>query len=238
MDSPMKPTVSPAPGGVDQPRAQDVQDRVDCLQQLATRMVSQYLTLAETLFVEHQAGLWQRARAASGDVCPSEEDFWEYALGIKRRTGFQLVAVGRMLSTLRLPTTDRTALSAVGLHKMDVLVPILSRQTTVDGAREWIALAQTLRRDDLRDAVRLALGRSGSRMAPGDRLQRYLVSAMPDLSTRELAIEFFAVGASMVESENGLAIVIAGMQEALSTWQAHVADTDGLRIDPEASSGS
>ena len=45
---------------------------------------------------------------------------------------------------------------------------------------------------------------------------------MPDLDSRHLATEFFTVGARLVDSEYGLAILIAGMQEALSTWQAHV----------------
>ena len=205
-----------------------VQGRVDYLHTLATQLVSRYLTLAETMHAEHELELWQRVRTPSGDPYPSEEVFWEHAVGVKRRTGFQLVAVGRMLSRLRLPAADRAALSTVGLHKMDVLVPILSMQTTVDGAREWIAKAHALGRDDLRAAVQNALGRPAH--APTDRVCRYVINAMPDLTSRELASEFFTVGASVVESKKGLAILIAGMAEAVSTWHTHAGETTRSRL--------
>ena len=213
-----------------------VQDRVAHLHHLATRVMGHYLRLAETLYLEHDAVLWQRARAPSGDHYASEEAFWENAFGIKRRTGYQLVAIGRMLLTLRLPAPEREALSALGLHKMDVLVPILQQQTSRSEARAWINAARIQTRAALRDTVQQALGRPTlSRHPPGQRLQASVMSAMPDLDTRRLAAEFFAVGRDYVGSDNAVAIVIAAMQEALGTWHAHTVAT---RTDIDSSIGA
>ena len=205
-------------------RGAEVQNRVAHLQRLSCQVVEQYLVLAETLYVEHDVGLWQRARTVDGDHYRSEEAFWEEALGIKRRMGFQLVAIGRMLSTLCLPGADRAVLSSVGLHKMDILVPVLERQTTVSDARRWIAIAQTHSREALREQVRHVLGRTARSPDADQRLQQYVVNAMPDLDSRDLATTFFAVGTTYVGSHNTTAILIAAMQEALSTWTAHLGD--------------
>ena len=142
---------------------ESVEDRVAHLRLLSGEVVRHYLVLAETLYAEHEADLWQTARTPGGERYPSQEVFWEDALGIKRRTGYQLVAVGRMLSSIRLPEADRTALLSIGLHKMDALVPILERQTSATEARAWIDVAQTTTRGDLRDQVRKALGRAPRR---------------------------------------------------------------------------
>ena len=118
-------------------------ERVTLLRGLATRVAFGTLALAEALFVEHTQGLWQRARSADGQVYASEEDFWEAAVGIKRRSAYQLVAIGRMLHTLALPEADRTALADVGLHKLDTLVPVLEQAETPEVVRSWTEIART-----------------------------------------------------------------------------------------------
>ncbi len=208
----------------------DVTPRVDHLRDLARRVASQHLVLADALYAEHVAGLWQYARTPQGDPYEAEEQFWEEAVGVRRRAAYQLIALGRLLSKLRLTAADRTALAAVGLHKMDLLVPILKRQATIRPVRGWIAVAQTCSRKALRERVREALGRPGRPVADhAAHVQAYLVNAMPDLESRDLAAEFFTVGATFTGTDNAVAILIAAMQETLGTWSVHLAAADEPR---------
>lgn len=201
----------------------DVEDRVQQLRSLAGRVAADYLRLAESLYIEHTAELWQDVRTSDGGRYQSEEDFWENELGVRRRTAFQLIAVGRVLDRLTLSAADRVSLSSVGLYKTDTLVPILERQTSTAGARYWIEVAQSNTREDLRTKVNTALDRPPRRRsASGERVRAFVINSMPDLETRELAIEFFDVGSLYTDSPNALAVLIAGLQEALGTWKPHV----------------
>ena len=206
-------------------QADGVCDRVDRLRDLTDRAMSHYLVLGQALYVEHEAALWQRARTATGEHYDSEEAFWEGALGIKRRTAYQLIAIGRIMTSLQLREADRGALGALGLVKLSAVIPVLERQTTVSGLRRWISIAETHSRDSLRARVRKALGRSPRpQHTQAERVQAYLLDAMPDLESRALADRFFTVGARYVGSDNAIATLIAAFQEALGTWEAHVTD--------------
>ena len=205
----------------------DVSQRITHLCGLATRLASSTLALAEALYVEHTEALWQVARTCDGLPYESEEHFWEDAIGIKRRSAYQLVAIGRMLTTLALPGLDRTALARVGLHKLDTLVPVLEQAQTPEVVRRWTEIARTQPREILRDAVREALGQPRRPASePGSRFQTAVINVMPDLESRQLATEFFAVGAEYVGTDHAVAILIAGMQECLSTWSAHLVDPE------------
>ena len=56
------------------------------------------------------------------------------------------------------------------------------------------------------------------------RLRTYVINAMPDLESRTLADRFFTVGADYARSDSAIAILIAALQEALGTWEAHTSD--------------
>ncbi len=212
-----------------------VDDRVQRLRALAEQMTTDAFTFAEQLLREHDADLWQRARIPGGGPYPSEETFWEDALGIRRRTGFQCLKRGKTLAALQLPPEDRMALAAIGLHTFDVIAPALIKEGTLAATRRWIAAARTCSRDELREQVNRALGRTTRSRSPGARLQRYIVDAMPDLAARQLAEDFFATGTVYVETDSPVAILIAAMQEALGTWQAHTVAT---RTDIDSSIGA
>ena len=213
-----------------------VDERVKRLRSLTRRVTTESLALAEAIYREHVAGLWQHARAHDGHRFVSEEDFWE-DLGVKRRTAYQLVARGRTLTNLQLPPADRGALDGVGLHKLDVLLPILDKEGTVSAARSWIAAATQLSRGVLREQVSQALGGPRRSRDPiGQRLQQILINAMPDLESRQLAEDFFRVGRDVVGSESAVAVVIAAMQEALATWHVEAVPpvaTSGTAAPPE-----
>ncbi len=217
--------------------APDVQQRVLHLQRLAARVTEGFLALADTLYREHDAALWQTAVTTDGGRYASEEVFWEEGVGVKRRTAYQLIAVGRAISKLTLSADDRDALAAVGLHKLDVLVPVLERRP--EAATEWIAVARSHSREALRERVGEALGRPVRPAGvPGARFQTFLINAMPDLESRQLAEDFFAAGAAHTGSDNAVGIVVAAMQEALGTWSAGRVDAvaGGASSDPEAKS--
>jgi hypothetical protein len=109
------------------------------------------------------------------------------------------------------------------LHKLDVLVPILKKESTMPTLRKWADLAKTHSREALREAVGKALGRPARAVEGlGDRFRAYVINAMPDQDTKELAEEFFAVGARYTTSKNAVGTMIAGFQECLGTWRAHV----------------
>ena len=206
-------------------RPDDIEIRVDQLRELTRRAMRDYVVLGHALYLEHEAALWQRTRTTGGDPYESEEAFWEDALGIKRRTAYQLIAIGRIAISLQLPEPDREALGALGLVKLSVVIPVLARQTTLAGLRHWITVAETHSRDSLRERVRHALGRPPrSERSQDQRLRTYVINAMPDLESRTLADRFFTVGADYARSDSAIAILIAALQEALGTWEAHTSD--------------
>ena len=205
-------------------RGGDVDERVQRLRALAQQMTTDAFAFAEQLLREHATDLWQRARTPDGQHYPSEEGFWEDGLGIRRRTGFQCLKRGKTLAALRLQTEDRAALAAIGLHKFDVLAPVLIKEGTIDATRRWVARARARDRHALRDEVNQALGRTTRARSNTQRLHDYIVNAMPDLTSRELAEDFFTTGATYTETDNSIAIVVSGMQECLSTWTAHLPD--------------
>ncbi len=203
--------------------AESVQARIRHLQELVGEMENRYLVLAQTVHEEHAAELWTKARTSAGAPYRSEEDFWEEAVGIKRRTAYQLIALGELLAKADDQPQALKALSGVGLHKLDILVPVLRKNPTVSTFRKWADLAKTHSREALREKVGHALGRpSKSVHEPGDRFQAYVINRMPDRDTRELAEEFFEVGARYTKGKNAVGILIAGFQECLGTWRAHV----------------
>jgi len=102
------------------------------------------------LHEEHDAQLWTKAPAPGGGRYESEEGFWEEAVGVKRRTAYQLIAVGKVLATFNEREEASATISGIGLHKLDVLVPILKKESTIPRLREWAALAKTHSREALR----------------------------------------------------------------------------------------
>jgi len=200
-----------------------VAERVNRLRSLRERLTDHYLGLAVALHEEHDAQLWTKAPAPEGGRYESEEDFWEEAVGVRRRTAYQLIAVGEVLAKVGQQAEASQALSGVGLHKLDVLVPILKKESTMPTLRKWADLAKTHSREALREAVGKALGRPAKAVEePGERFRAYVINAMPDKNTKELAEEFFTVGARYAASKNAVGIMIAGFQECLGTWRAHV----------------
>lgn len=203
--------------------AHSPEERVRRLRQLAEQVADRYLVLAVALHEEHLAGLWEKARIPGGAQYESEEQFWEEALGLKRRSAYQLLAIGRVLARIDSQEEARAALAEIGLYKADVLVPVLERTPDLATVRAWAEVAHTHSRDALRERVREALGRRGRAPGePGSRIRAALVNAMPTLETRQLGEEFFEVGARYVESDHPVAILIAGFQECLGTWSAHL----------------
>ncbi len=204
-----------------------VEERVDRLRSLRERLTDHYLELAVALHEEHEAHLWTKARTHEGGRYESEVGFWEEAVGVKRRTAYQLIAVGGVLAKVGEQAEASKALSGVGQYKLDVLVPILKKEPNLGTVRRWSDLAKTHSRDALREKVGEALGRPAKALGePGERVRAYVINAMPDKGTRELAEEFFTVGARYTKGENAVGIMIAGFQEALETWRAHLPGED------------
>ncbi len=200
-----------------------VAERVNRLRSLRERLTDHYLELAVALHEEHDAQLWTKAPALGAGRYESEEAFWEEAVGVKRRTAYQLIAVGEVLATVGEREEASRTLSGVGLHKLDVLVLILKKEPTMPTLLKWAELAKTHSREALRDEVGKALGRPAKAAdEPGERFRAYVINAMPDQDTKELAEEFFTVGARYTASKNAVGIMIAGFQECLGTWRAHV----------------
>jgi hypothetical protein len=180
-----------------------VAERVNRLRSLRERLTDHYLELAVRLHEEHDAQLWTKAPAPGGERYESEEDFWEEAVGVKRRTAYQLIAVGEVLAKVGEREEASRTLSGVGLHKLDVLVPILKKEPTMPTLRKWADLAKTHTREDLREKVGKSLGRPARAVEePGERFRTYVINAMPDQDTKELAEEFFTVGARSAGSKN------------------------------------
>ena len=191
-----------------------VEGRVDRLRGLRERLTDHFLELAVALHEEHVAELWTRARTREGALYENEEDFWEEAVGVKRRTAYQLIAVGEVLARLDDQAEASKALSRVGLYRLDILVPVLKKEPTIAMALQWADLAKAHSREALREMVGKALGRP-ERVAgePGDRFRAYVTNAMPDGAARQLAEDFFAAGAQHSGTHNAVAIMIAGFQD-------------------------
>jgi hypothetical protein len=199
-----------------------VEERVSRLRSLHEHLVDRYLDLAVALHEEHVNALWTQAPALGGGHYVDEEQFWEEAVGVKRRTAYQLIAVGGVLAQVAEQAEASTALSGVGMHKLDVIVPVLKKEPTMPVVRKWSDLAKANSRETLREMVNKALGRKEKDAdSPGEKFRRYVLNQMPDLDTRALAEAFFEVGALHAESENAVAIMIAGFQECVGTWGAH-----------------
>jgi hypothetical protein len=204
-----------------------VEERVDRLRSLRERLMDHYLELAVALYEEHEAQLWTKARTHEGGRYENEVGFWEEGVGVKRRMAYQLIAVGEVLVKVDDQAGASKALSGVGLHKLDILVAILRKDPTLATVQKWADLAKTHSREALRENVGQALGRPAKTVGePGDRFRVYVVNRMPDRNTRELAEEFFEVGARYTKGKNAVGIMIAGFQECLGTWRAHV--TEGV----------
>jgi len=180
------------------------------------------------LHSEHINALWTQAVAQGGGRFESEESFWEDAIHVKRRTAYQLIAVGGVLAqvseTAGQPTTPAIqaeaakVLTPVGLHKLDVITPVLKKEPTLPVVQKWADLARTHSREALREMVNRALGRTVRDEAdPGEKFRRYIINAMPDGETRELATEFFEVGERYTKS-NPVGALICAMQEVLVEW--------------------
>ena len=75
-----------------------VEARVLRLRNLNEHMITRYLELAVALHEEHESQLWAKATPTGGGHYIDEEEFWEEAIGIKRRTAYQLIAVGGVLA--------------------------------------------------------------------------------------------------------------------------------------------
>src|SRR6266481_356637 len=196
-----------------------VEARVRHLRDLVGEVMNHYLGLAQALHKEHEAQLWTKARPSPGARYRSEEEFWEAAVGVKRRTAYQLIAIGEMLAKVDDQVEASKALSGIGLHRLDILVPMLKKQPTIDMIEHWADVARRLPREALRQEVGKALGRPARVVQEaGDRFRAYVINQMPDKSTKELAEEFFTVGARYTNAENVVGILVAAFQKALETW--------------------
>src|SRR5262245_14027956 len=133
--------------------APSVEQRVRHLLQLAGQVTDRMLDLAKSLHEEHREQLWIKARTPAGEPYPSEEAFWEEAIGIGRRTAYRLIRIGAMLSKLPMTDLDRVALAEVGLYKMDTVLPVLERVPTVEALREWRSEEHTSELQSLRHLV-------------------------------------------------------------------------------------
>jgi hypothetical protein len=202
--------------------------RVLLLRNLNEHMINRYLDLAVALHAEHVNALWTQAPALGGGHYVDEEQFWEEAVGVKRRTAYQLIAVGGVLAQVSAVTGEPTtpaiqaeaakALTPVGLHKLDVITPVLKKEPTLPVVQKWSDLAKANSREALREMVAKALGRKLKDEAdPGEKFRRYIINAMPDGETRELATEFFEVGERHTKS-NPVGALICAMQEVLVEW--------------------
>ena len=204
--------------------AEDVARRVDHLRALAGRVASSYLDLADALFVGHADGLWQRARSAADQRYPKRRGFlgrrrWTQAAERLSTRGHRQDADEPRAARRRPDRACGRRVAQVG----HVGAGGWSRHQQPDAVRTWTAMARTETRAVLRERVRVALGWSRRpRSDASARFQSFLIDAMPDLETRTLATEFFAVGETYVGSNNATAIVIAAMEEALGTWMAHL----------------
>jgi hypothetical protein len=203
--------------------------RVGRLRSLNEHLIDRYLELAVALHSEHINALWASATPTGGGRYASEEDFWEGAIGIKRRTAFQLIAVGGVLAQVSETTGEPTTpaiqaeaakiLTPVGLHKLDVITPVLKKDPTLPVVKRWADLAKKNSRDALRELVAKALGRKLKDEAePGSRFRAYILNAMPSLERRELAEAFFEAGTRHVGTDNSVGIFIAAMEEVLVEW--------------------
>ena len=197
-----------------------VEQRVRQLRELAEEVTDRFLRLALALHREHEAELWTKARTSEGLPYPSEEHFLEEAVDVKRRTAYQLIAIGRVLSKIGLETDNWKALVEVGLYKMDILVPILEREPTAPTLQKWAVIARTHTRETLREQVQEALGRPARRVSePGARFEQMVKRTMPDDETRTLARDFFRVGKKYLRTRNAVEVMIAAMQQCLGTWE-------------------
>jgi hypothetical protein len=193
-------------------------------------MVDRYLALAVAIHEEHEVGLWTKMRTRTGHPYESEDQFWEEAIGLKRRTAYQLIAVGRVLSKVGIEEDGMKALAGVGLYKMDLLVPVLEREPTQAALQKWVNEARSRTRDELRELVHEALGQPArSSSEPGARFAQMVERAMPDEETRKLTQDFFRVGKLYVGTENAVGVAIAAMQECLGTWSAHTSTSQRLK---------
>jgi hypothetical protein len=205
------------------PSPESVQARVRELRELMREMTNRYLALAQALHKAHETELWTKARTHEGGRYENEEAFWEEVIGVKRRTAYQLISVGEVLAKSDDQAEASKALSGIGLHRLDILVPVLKKEPTIATVRHWADLAKALNREALREEVGKALGRPEKVLPePGQTFRAYVINQMPDKNTKELAEEFFAVGARYTNSENAVGVLIAAFQEALGTWMAHL----------------
>ncbi len=202
---------------------ESAQARVRELRELMREMTTRYLALAQALHEAHETELWTKARTHEGGRYESEEAFWEDAIGVKRRTAYQLIAVGEVLAKSDDQAEASKALSGIGLHRLDILMPVLKKEPTTATVQHWADRAKALTREALREEVGKALGRPEKVVqGPGQRFRAYVINQMPDKNTKELAEEFFTVGARYTNSENAVGVLIAAFQEALGTWAAHL----------------
>ena len=198
-----------------------VEERVARLRGLLARVADRYLELACALYKEHLAELWTKAPASGGGHFESEAAFFEEGVGIKIRTAQQLIAVGGVLAKVPEQAEASEALSGVGMFKLDVITPVLKRDPVLPTIRKWAELARTHSRAALRELVAKSLDRKlRDPEAPGERFKKYILNQVPP-DARIIAEEFFDLGERVVESENAIAILLAGMTECLSTWAAH-----------------
>ena len=201
--------------------AESAQARVRQLRDLMREMTNQYLALAQALHEAHATALWAQVRTREGGSYESEEAFWEEVIGVKRRTAYQLIAVGEVLAKVDDEAEASKALSGIGLHRLDILVPMLKKEPTTATVQHWADRAKGLTREALREEVGKALGRPEKVVQePGQRFRAYVINQMPDENTKELAAKFFAEGARFTNNEDAVGILIAAFQEALGTWAA------------------
>ena len=211
--------------GFDGDRAQGV---TLALRALARRRARDWLAEAELCWEVHRDGHWSKATGADGRAYPSEEAYWEDVLQVDSwRSVTRRLQIGEVLEHAGDPDRVklRDSLWGIGIAKAAILAPLFDQLARDDRLLIewpfWMSVAMELRADALQRRVSDALGHKARGMGePGHRFRTAIINAMPDLDTRQLAEEFFRVGARVVEGANPVRVQVAAMQECLAEWSA------------------
>ena len=195
------------------------------LQALRARVEPDRLLACELAWEIHQHAYWSQLKRSDGSPYDSEETYLREGLGLSSwRTAYKRLAIGRMLHSFGEAQRGlmRAALAEVGVAKASIVAPAIER---LGQWRAWIAWAAQLPSAALQAKVSEALQslpRGRELSPPGTRFRRTVLAAMPDIEAMELVERFFALGAEVVDSDNAVAIFLAGCRECLPEWEVQV----------------
>lgn len=209
---------------VDRPRAEachlvlvDLRDRIEAHLVIVCRIAWEI----------HERGWWAHVRRPDGRAWQTEEDYFANVLLVdSHRSAAKRMAVGRVLAAL--PEAERPAaesgIAVIGINKAAVLAPALEAADSAAERERWLTLARTSPVRELQAEVSRALGAKPRGAPAPDALYRTILNAMPTLDDRETVERFFLVGKRVGAGQTAVGVLVAGMMEALSTWEAHNSD--------------